>query len=166
MKILWSWMLTSLLHESPFWPDGPLQQYAENRKVHPRPKSGHLISGQKRFSKHSLIPFFAFWKLSKSWKTVIRIEEKRSFEDPKLFYFRFLPRNQVLRLRGRPKMTSLKGGRVDFFCWKWWRWGGGLAAKPPKEIPQGEGGEGQRDLKMMTVGWQWGMVEAQKSANN
>ena len=43
-------------------------------------------------------------------------------------------------LRGRPKMTSLKGGSVDFFLKKDDGGGGGLAAKPPKEIPQGEGG--------------------------
>ena len=41
-------------------------------------------------------------------------------------------------------MTSLKRGEGRIFFEKRWRYDdggeGGLAAKPPKEIPQGEGG--------------------------
>ena len=48
-------------------------------------------------------------------------------------------------IRGLPKMTSLRGGgRVEIFLKNddgmMTVGEGGLAAKPPKEIPQGEGG--------------------------
>ena len=48
-------------------------------------------------------------------------------------------------------MTSLKGG--------------GLAAKPLKKIPQGEGGGGSARFEN-DDGWVTGRVEAPKSANN
>ena len=63
------------------------------------------------------------------------------------------------------------GGRVEIFLKNddgmMTVGGGGLAAKPPKEIPQGEGGGRVSEIwKWWRLGDGGGRIEAQKSANN